>query len=57
MVTELFSLSGYFVKNLQIKKNKIYITVESGAFLFCPDSNQSFIGTVKDLSISGRRCF
>ena len=65
MIRELLNLPGYFVKDLQIEKNRIYITVEPETFPVCPNCNQAFIGTVKDvryqtvedLSISGRRCF
>lgn len=65
MITELLSLPGYFVKNLQIEENRIYISVEPRSFPVCPKCGQSFIGSVKDvryqtvedLSVFGRRCF
>jgi hypothetical protein len=36
MITKLLDLSGYFVKELNIKNKKVYITVESESLLVCP---------------------
>jgi len=65
MISELLNLPDYFVKNLQIENDIIYITVEPESYPVCPKCNQSFIGTskdiryqtVEDLSAFGKRCF
>lgn len=65
MLTELLGLKNYFVKNMKIIDNKIYLTVEPNSFPICPNCSQAFIGTTKDrrsqtvedLSVFGRRCF
>lgn len=65
ILTELLDLNGYFVKDLKVTKNKIFITVDREGFPICPMCGQSFIGApkdsreqvVEDLSAFGRRCY
>lgn len=65
MISEILDLPNYFVKNMKLENNKIFITVEPKSFPICPECGQSFIGTVKDfryqtvedLSAFGKRCF
>lgn len=65
MLNRLVDLPNYFVKNMKIINNKIFITVESEFNPVCPECSQSFIGTIKDrryqtvedLSAFGKRCF
>lgn len=65
MLTELLDIENYFVKNMKIEKDKIYISVEPEFYPICPHCFQSFLGTTKDcriqtvedLSAFGKRCF
>lgn len=65
IITKLLNLQDYFVKEVKIIDNKIYITIERKDYPLCPHCGQYFMGsskdsrlqTIEDLSVFGRRCY
>ena len=39
-ITELLGLPGYFVKDIQIERNKIFLTVDRQGYPVCPRCGQ-----------------
>jgi transposase len=64
-ITELLGLPGYFVKDIKIEKNKIFLTVDRHDYPKCPRCNREYleapkdsrVQTVEDVSAFGRRCY
>src|SRR4030042_1639449 len=64
-LTELLGLPGYFVKEININADKIFLTVERQGNTVCPQCGQECleapkdnrVQVVEDLSAFGRRCY
>jgi len=64
-LTELLGLPGYFVKEININADKIFLTVERQGNTVCPRCGQECleapkdnrVQVVEDLSAFGRRCY
>lgn len=64
-ITELLGLPGYFVKDIKIEKEKIFLTVERQGYPICPRCGKKCyeapkdnrVQVVEDLSVFGKRCY
>jgi len=64
-ITELLGLPSHFVKDIQVKRDKIFLTVERRGYPVCPRCGNRFqevpkdnrLQVVEDLSVFGKRCF
>jgi transposase len=65
ILTELWGLHGYFVKDIKAESKKIFLVVERIGDPLCPQCNRKFSGApkdnrsqiVEDLSVFGKRCY
>lgn len=64
-ITELLGLPGYFVKDIKIERDKIFLAVERQGYPVCPRCGKRYheapkdnrIQVVEDLSVFGKRCY